>query len=306
MHANVVDFKKAFEMVDRRVSWRIVRHYGIPQKMVNIIKSFYEDTSCRFVHNADLSVPFTVYTGVRQSCILSPLVIDGVMKTTMEEPRGIQWTLLQKLEELDFADNVGLLSHTREHIQAKTERLRDVARTTGLESNVTKTNNRLRINASQEAPITIDGHAIEEVDRLTYLGSIVSKTGGTDEDIRANINKTRKAFATLKAVWRSKNLSYGTNLTLVNCNVKPVLLCEAETRRRTKNFDHKLQVFLNTCLRPMLRISNQELLRKTGQDPIIVTIRTESGNRSGIPYVESRRASSAKLWIGTLGGNGKG
>ena len=40
---------------------------------------------------------------------------------------------MQKLEDLDFADDVSLLSHTQGHIQAKTERLRDVARTTDLE-----------------------------------------------------------------------------------------------------------------------------------------------------------------------------
>ena len=76
-------------MVDRTVIWRILRDYGIPQKIVNIIQSLYEDTSCRVIHNADLSEPFTVNTGVRQGCILSPLVFslvtDWVMKTTMEE-----------------------------------------------------------------------------------------------------------------------------------------------------------------------------------------------------------------------------
>ena len=44
----------------------------------------------------------------------------------MEQPRGIQWTLVQKLEDLDFVDDVSLLSHTLGHMQAKTV-LRDCA-----------------------------------------------------------------------------------------------------------------------------------------------------------------------------------
>jgi len=32
-----VTLKKAFDMVDRTMIWRILRHYGIPQKIVNII-----------------------------------------------------------------------------------------------------------------------------------------------------------------------------------------------------------------------------------------------------------------------------
>lgn len=74
-------------------------------------------------------------------------------------------------------------------------RLRDcnIARTAGLEIDVIKTKN-MRINASQEAPLIVDGQAIEEVDRFTFLGSIVSKTGGTDEDVKARINKAREAM----------------------------------------------------------------------------------------------------------------
>jgi hypothetical protein len=36
-----------------------------------------------------------------------------------------------------------------------------------------------------------------------YLGSIISTTGGTDEDIKARKRKAQQAFAMLKPVWRS-------------------------------------------------------------------------------------------------------
>jgi len=110
---------------------------------------------------------------------------------------------MQTLEDLDFTDDISLLSHMVGHMQAKTERLCNIARTAGLEINVTKTKS-MQINVSREAPLTVDGQAIEEVDRLPYLDSIVSKTGGRDEDVKARINKARQAFATLRPVWRSK------------------------------------------------------------------------------------------------------
>ena len=41
-----------------------------------MIKSLYEDTSCRGIHNTGLSELFTVHTGMRQGCILGDEVGD--------------------------------------------------------------------------------------------------------------------------------------------------------------------------------------------------------------------------------------
>jgi len=131
------------------------------------------------IHDMDLSEPFTVRTGVIQGCLLSPMIffiiIDWVMKKTLDRPREIQWTLTSQLEDLDYADVISPLSHTSNQIQMKTTRLQDKARTTGLEIKVDKTKC-LRINPGNTQSIDIGGQIIEDVDTFTYLGSIVSKT----------------------------------------------------------------------------------------------------------------------------------
>ena len=189
-----VDFRKAFDMVDRYTVWRILRHYGIPEKIVNIMQSLYDNTKCQVIHNSSLSKPFKVVRGVRQGCMLFPviftLVIDWIMKTSMNPPRGLQWTLTSKLEDLDFADDVSLLSHQLQQMQQKTESLYQTARqSTGLEINTDKSKS-LRINTQQDGPITLNDKNIEDVDHFTYLGSIVTTSGGADEDIRVRKGQT--------------------------------------------------------------------------------------------------------------------
>ena len=44
-------------------------------------------------------------------------------RTTENQARGIRWTLLSTLEDLDFADDLALVSHTHQHMQEKTSRL---------------------------------------------------------------------------------------------------------------------------------------------------------------------------------------
>ena len=134
VYINFIDFKKAFDMVDRSTMWRIMRHYGIPLNNVSIIRSLYDGMTCHV--NNDISSPLTVTTGVRQGCLLSPmifsLVVDWVLNQTMDQPRGLQWTFAKTLEDLDFADDIGLLSHYFKHIQMS-QRLIKVALQTKLE-----------------------------------------------------------------------------------------------------------------------------------------------------------------------------
>src|SRR3984885_2003655 len=169
----------------------------------------------------------------------------------MSPPRGIQWNIMQKLEDLDFADDICLLSHTRQHMQEKTTKLQEIAGLTGLEINTHKMKT-MRIEAKQTTSISLNGQPIEEVDKFTYLGSCISRTGGTKEDIEVRINKARYAFISLKNIWRDSNI-----------------------RTHTK----KLQKFVNKSLRYILgikwpdTISNQLLLETTKMDPIIISIK---------------------------------
>ena len=115
---NSVDFEKAFDNIHRDSLWRILRVYGIPLRIVQIIKSFYHNFTCSV---GSSSLNFQVKTGVRQGCVTSAvlfnLVIDCVMRRIIEDqPRGIRWTLFDTLEELDFADDLALLSHTHQQL----------------------------------------------------------------------------------------------------------------------------------------------------------------------------------------------
>ena len=83
---NFIDYEKAFDSIDRTSLWKIMRHYGIPTKIVKLVKSMYEDTYCKVVHNGQLSEKFDIKTGVRQGCLLSTflfiLAIDWLMRET--------------------------------------------------------------------------------------------------------------------------------------------------------------------------------------------------------------------------------
>ena len=277
LYINFIDFEKAFDSISRDVLWRLLRHYGLPDKIVTIIRVLYEGFSAQVVHNGQKTQPLDMRTGVRQGCLLSPLLflvaLDWVTRTAFDRKRGIQWTFTTSLEDLDFADNLALLSHRIQDMRDKTRALE-----VGLKINATKTK-LMRIGTKRGDGVSVAGERVEEVDEFTYLGSIVSNKGGTDEDIQARIGKARQAFAMLRPIWRSTALTTKTKLRVFGSNVKAVLLYGSETWRLTKRLEQKLQVFINKSMRNILRIwwprkiSNKDLWSQTGQRPIEEEIR---------------------------------
>ncbi|VDO59195.1 unnamed protein product [Schistosoma margrebowiei] len=179
------------------------------------------------------------------------------MKTSKSEGKhGIQWTSRMQLDDLDFADDLALLSQTQQQMQEEKNTCTD--------------------------PITIDGEDLEDVKTFTYLGSIIDEHGGSDADVKARIGKARAAYLQLRNIWNSKQLSTNTKVRIFNTNVKTVLLYGAETWRTTKASIQKIQVFINSCLRKILQIrwpdtiSNNLLWERTNQIPAEEEIRKES------------------------------
>ena len=233
MHINFIDYEKAFDSVDRQNLWKLLRHYGVPLKIVNLIQCIYQDMGCRVVHAGQTSEKFQVKTGVRQACLLSPflflLVIDWIMKeTTRGENNGIQWTLFEQLDDLGFADDLALLAHNQNQMQDKTCSLETFSAKTGLRTSLRKTE-LIKINTTANTPITVGGKPIKEVESFVYLGSTITKQGGTDEYITSRIGKARGVFIMLKKVWTSKEISTETKMRIFNSNVKSVLFYDCET-----------------------------------------------------------------------------
>ena len=283
LYINFVDYHKAFDSIHRDTLWQLLRYYGVPAKITSLIRNSYKEMSCLVVHQGRLTRKFKVKTGVRQGCLLSPflflLATDWIMNKTTEGARnGIQWTPWSQLEDLDFADDVALLSHSHQQIQDKTTRLGSSSNQVGLIIHPGKTK-LIKINTLSTAPVSLDGSDLEEVEEFTYLGSKIDRLGGTDADVKARIGKARTAFTSLKNIWKSRQISIKTKLRFFNSNVKSVLLYGSETWRTTKKIIGKVQTFINGCLRKILRIfwpetiNNKDLWHRTEQMEVEEEIR---------------------------------
>ena len=273
LYVNFVDFEKAFDSIHQESLWRILRSYGIPEELVLVMKSFYDNFTCR-VGNSNYN--FQVKTGVKQGCVMSALLfsiaIDWVMRrTTKDQKRGLRWTVFSTLEDLDYADDIALLSHTHQHIQEKTSCLNEYSQQTGLKINHKKTEV-MTLNISNPSSVHVNGEDLPFTEEFTYLGSMVRNGGGAGNDITNRLNKARIAFSMLSNVWRSQQYRVKTKLKIYQSCVLSTLLYGSECWRMTKKDLQKLSGFHTKSLRRILRIfwpntiSNEELYETCHQE----------------------------------------
>ena len=107
-------FEKAFDSVDRDKLRKLLAYYGIPENIIKQIRMAFEPSTSQVVHNGSLTEPFIITTGVRQGCLLSPflvlIVIYWIMReTTKYKKRGLQWSLTEQLDDIDYADDIALI-----------------------------------------------------------------------------------------------------------------------------------------------------------------------------------------------------
>src|SRR5437867_11890345 len=99
-----VDLEKAFDRVPHEVlSWAL-RHVGVEEWMVHVIKSMYDGVTTAVKRNGEESESFEVKVGVHHGSVLSPILFNIVMHAIADNFKtGVPCELL-------YADDLVLMS----------------------------------------------------------------------------------------------------------------------------------------------------------------------------------------------------
>ena len=274
-----IDFKTAFDSIDRDALWNIMIADGIPPKLVRLIKAYYTATTARVrVLGAD-SPTFSLTAGVRQICPMSPVLfnfaIDWIMNQATEVSDGCWLSPECKMTDLDYADDIVILGDTPSNLQPMLDKISLFSMKVNLKINVSKT----KLFTTHPDPnqlLALNGERIEQVSEFRYLGSTILPNGQAKNEIPQRISNARLAFTQLsKALWSRSDISLHTKLHVYRVSIRPVLLygCETWPLRATDN--QALKVFDRWCLRRIAnirwpdRVSNEELYRRCDDIPCL-------------------------------------
>ena len=186
LYISFIDYEKAFDSVDRETMWKLLRlrtwAAGLPTSASCLEVSRW---GLEFVRGACFHLSSSSWSSTG-----SWRPLQQVGTTVCSE----HWT---QLDDLDFAEDLALLSHNHSQMQDKTTLLETTSAGTGLRINRKKTQ-LMRMNTTANTPGTVGGEPIREVESFVYLESVIDQQGGTDRDVTAWIGKARAAFIMLK------------------------------------------------------------------------------------------------------------
>ena len=259
-----VDFKKAFDSVHRGKLFKILAAYGVPQKIVELIKLMYKDTKARVVTPDGESDLFDILAGVLQGDTLAPflfiIVVDYCMRVALgEDGHTLGFTLktrqsrrhpAETVTDADFADDIALLSNMIIQAQELLSRLEDSAESVGLYMNSKKTK-AIVYNQDTSTPlISKAGDAIEIVPDFVYLGAWVDSS---ERDIKIRKAKAWSACHKMKKIWNS-TMSRIMKIRLFIATVESVYLYGSETWTLTLKTEKQLNGSYTRMLRMALGV----------------------------------------------------
>jgi len=141
VHQLFIDFKKAYDSVRREVLYKFLLEFGIPRKLVRLIKMSLTETYSRVWVGKNVSDRFPIMNCLKQGDALSPVLFNFALEYAIRRVQGNQCGL--KLngthQLLAYADDVNILGGSVHTLKENAESLVAATREIGLEISADKT-----------------------------------------------------------------------------------------------------------------------------------------------------------------------
>ena len=140
MHQLFIDFKKAYDSVRKAVLYNILIEFGIPMKLVRLIKMCLKEMCSRVQVGKNLSYMYSIRNSLKQGDVRSPLLFNFALEYAIRRVQAIQdgLKLNSTHQLLVYADDVNILGGSIHTIKKNAETLVVASKKTGLEVNADK------------------------------------------------------------------------------------------------------------------------------------------------------------------------
>lgn len=271
IYACFVDFQKAFDRINHEKLMRIMEKAGIPIHERKLIRHLYWNQYAVIRTKDGQSRRICIRRGVRQGCIISPVLFnlysEYMMKEFHDEVKGIVIGG-RNFNNLRYADDAVYLCCSEVELQEIITRLAEVCRDYGMQINIKKTKVMV-ISKTRNVPckIVIGGSELERVSQYKYLGTWITEDGRCELDVKTRIAMAKDAFWKHKELLKG-NISLRVKKRILQCYIYPVLKYSCESWTLNNDLIRRINSLEQWCYRRILKIkwtdkvSNEAVLKR--------------------------------------------
>ena len=198
-----IDIKKAYDRVWRDGLWHKMRELGVKGKMWRMIREMYSDVKSRCFVGEATTDWFDVDVGVRQGCVLSPILFNMFINGLAEEVKSLGLGVKVddgegNLSILLYADDICLIAENPRHLQRMLDAISVYSSRWRFQINLGKTAGvvfGMSWKKGQETRLWYKGRRVEMRDRYKYLGMIFHCNGTWKVEKKKMIRKARRRVA---------------------------------------------------------------------------------------------------------------
>jgi Reverse transcriptase (RNA-dependent DNA polymerase) len=251
-----VDFRAAYDSIDREGLWNIMAESHFPHKLIRLLKATLAKVMCCVKVQGETSGLFECKMGLRQGDELSTklfnIALEGVFRRANLELKGTIFT--KSIQLLGFADDVDIVGRNIRAVTDAYSRMEREANKIGLQVNEDKTK-LLMVAASERTKnlvgshLTIGDKRFEVVNEFVYLGSLISNKFDTSIEVKRRILAAQRAYFAVRHLLTSKRISRNAKLQMYKTLIRPVALYGSESWNMTVADENSLGVFERKILR---------------------------------------------------------
>ena len=237
-----------------------MKKFNISGKIIETIQSLYENAMSAVLVQGTTGEWFHTSVGVCQGCLLSTtlfnIFLEDIMTHALDNFNGTISIGGRPTTNLRFADDINGITADEDELTKLVHNLDTAAAKFGMEISVEKTKI-MTNNGSLQRDITIQGHTLETVDHLEYLGALICVESSRRE-VLSRAAQTMTALARLIIIWKDKNIIIKHKIRLLNALVITMFRYACDTWTFTAELQRRIQSLELRCFRKILGISNKE------------------------------------------------
>ena len=296
LYVAFIDFKKAYDTVNRALLFERLRQLGINGLFYRNILEMYKNTKYSIKMKDGCLEPIMSNLGLRQGCPLSPMLfnlfIDDVsdifLNTVGNDPVHLQG---KEISHFLYADDLVLVSESAEGLQNCLDKLGVYAEQKSLTVNINKSKTMIFNSSGRfiKESFHIKGKRLEPVDAFCYLGFEVKPSGTTTHGSSILLDKSLKALRPLQRAIANFQLPLDLSIKLFHTLIEPIAMYNVEnwsilTKKQLENLNadtmsdfidkSALDTMHRKLLRYILGVNNSSpnlaLYGDTGEIPLTI------------------------------------